>query len=138
MEVDDAARKCVEHRLFEHAHETGENDQIHTRGLEHFHQFQFYRRFESSAKLPRRKISVRHLEFVCDIENWRVKNIRNDETCLRCQLRCAYLLKNRAAVAAFPGSKNSDGKTPHADGGPCTLSIRLEVECPASNGKIRI
>src|SRR5262249_603947 len=42
MDVDDAPRKCVEHRCMQYAHETGEHDKINTGLSQHFDQRFFY------------------------------------------------------------------------------------------------
>src|SRR6266581_8360304 len=113
MNVDNPSWKCIEHRLLQHAHKSGEHDEVHSRVTQHFHQVLFDLRLQLGAILSRRQISIGNLEGPCNVENTSLENIGYDEPHFRIQITRANPLENRAAITAFARSKNSERKGRH-------------------------
>ncbi len=138
MNVNDAARKRREHRLFQDAHEAGENDQLHFSFPEQPHQFHFHIGLEPRPKFSRWKINIWNPKFARDIENSGLENIGDNEAGFRRQFAGTDVLKNRAAITSLARSKDSQPQLLHAPSCSLIFSSSLDVECPAAKGRIRI
>src|SRR5438477_10377735 len=69
MNVHDSARESGQHLLFQDAHETRQNDNLHFRILQHRDQLRLHLRLKPGPKMPRRQVGVRHSELKRDLQN---------------------------------------------------------------------
>src|SRR5437762_1480805 len=113
MNVDDPPRKRLQHRRFEHAHKTGENDQLDPRIAQHPDEFLLSLRLQPRPELARRQKGAWHRELACDVEDRSLEHIGNHNARLGRKFARTNLIQNRAAIAPFPGAENPDGQFTH-------------------------
>src|SRR2546423_7546783 len=104
MNIDNSARKRLQHRRFQDAHEPGEDDEFDIGLVQHSNKFNFGGGFESGLKVTRRQIRVWDGEFARDLEDWRIKHVRNDHARARRQRARANALHNHTTIRAFAGA----------------------------------
>src|SRR5919106_2501995 len=127
MNIYDAPRKCIQHRRFENAHETGESYELDSRILEHSHKVDLGLRLQTRAKPAWRQVTIGNRKFPRDIEYRRVEHIRDHDTDLRRQGAICNALENRAAIASLSRSKNAKWNEFHFPGFR-SCSSRTDVE----------
>src|SRR5205085_6641660 len=113
MNVDDAPWKSREHRLFQHAHETGEHDKVDTGFAQHSDQLEFGLWLETCPKLAGRQIRVRNAEVARDLENASVEIVGDYEPNFGCDFAVVDRVQNCAAVAALARPEDSELQPTH-------------------------
>src|SRR5262249_9551086 len=124
--------------------ERGSTERCATRLAQHLHEVLFCSRLQAGAKSARRQIGVRNTKLPRHIKNRCIQHIRNHHARFCSEIAGSDFLENRAAVASFPRTENSNWQVFHLNhlAFPLVLlqicSINPEVEYPVSNGMRRI
>ena len=98
MQIDNAARKRLQHDRLEDAHEPGEHNQFHPGCAQSPNELLLHFRFELRPKFSRRKKNLRDAEFARDLQDTGIGDIRDDYPAIGRQIAAANFLQNRAAV----------------------------------------
>src|SRR4030095_5607199 len=101
MNVYDAARKRLQHRRFQNAHEAGEDHKFNTGLSKHSDKIGLGLRLQSRLESAWRQVRIRNRKFPGDVEDRRVEYIRYHDARLGRQGAAFNALKNCPAIASF-------------------------------------
>src|SRR5581483_11698537 len=110
MHVDDAAFKCAKKISLEHAHKTGEHNQIHFRILQRFDKCALGVFVQLGAKFSRRNELRGQIAFARVRENSRIFHVAQNDGDLRGNFSRSYGVGNRDKVRAFAGTEHANSE----------------------------
>ena len=110
MDVDDAALERAQKIALQHAHETGEHDQIHPRILQRGDEGAFRRLVQFGAELARRNELRRNFPFAGVRQDSRRLDVAQNHGDLRRNFSRRHRVGDGDKVRAFAGAEHADAK----------------------------
>src|SRR5689334_5855613 len=98
MKIDNSPRKSFQHRSFEHAHETRENNKFDPGVGQQPDKLLLDVRFELRSKVSRAQVGRRNPKVARDFHYARIRHIGNYNPAFGIELPGLDLLENRTAV----------------------------------------
>jgi hypothetical protein len=98
MQIDDAARKRIQHDRFQEPHEAGENDQLHSGCAQQPNESLLDLRLKLRSELSGREENIGNAERARNPENAGIGHIRDDDPDVCRQVAGADLLEDRPTI----------------------------------------